>query len=292
MKKVILTFWVIISLLGISSASVFWAGETDRAAFGFETILTESEAELVHSIIESLPWIEEGAQNGKGKYLYVFFYPECPASQRFYDVSRAYLDQINIRWIPITDETNLGIYETRTSKALYDAFKKGVIPVVENRSLAETVLKMTITAFIYLDDIGVLSPEGNAYFPTVFYGGKDRLSIVINPMNLDVLVDSIPESVPSQESFVVKYAGINPNIQPLEVEGLYQVTQATEFYLFPQDDGVYLGELDSSMPALEVLGITKNGFVAVDLTGQGHVIYLKDDEPMIVPISGRVNQLF
>src|SRR5699024_9033452 len=90
-----------------------------------------------------------------------------------------------------------GLYETRTPEALENAFKNGVIPIVQNQNYIDLVSNMTFTGFIYLRVANALSPEAKSYFPTVIYGDSKRLSIEIIPKNVEKLIHGIPVTLPN-----------------------------------------------------------------------------------------------
>lgn len=282
---------ILLSMLciGVSQAKVIWPEATDAEMTGKTGILTEGHAENALQILERMPWIEEGTQKGQGKYLYVFFNPASSTSKDIYTKTRPYLNQVNIRWIPIrTDKTNVnGLYETCTPQALADAFDKGVMPKIRNQEQMNTVENMTFTGFILMRGGRLLSPEGESYFPTMIYGDSDKLSVVSAPIHIEWMMNNIPLTQPKiTQPTIVELAKRQPfTLHRVKEDTRYQTQEGERapMLLYPSEDAVRVGSLGSDNPPVIIDGMTDNGYLAIDFNGMGNFIYIKDDPRIVRP---------
>ncbi|WP_077929149.1 hypothetical protein [Wohlfahrtiimonas populi] len=283
MRNFIKSILLITFCLGITQADVIWPTNIDDEAIGKTGILTESEAANALRILESMPWIEEGSQE-EGKYMYVFYFPTLAKSKELYDKTRAYLDKVNIRWIPIhSDYSIAGLYETRIPELLNRAIVEDKVPKVKDQEYIDLVSRMTFTGFIYLRIAGAFSPQSQDYLPTIVYGDNNKLFVSIMPDNIEKLVNSIPKSIPNTtQPTILELA--KKNIELLKVqEGMTYFNASNEMvpiFLYPDEKGVEIGRLspDAPSPPFPVSGITNNGYIAIDLNNRGNYIYIKHIE--------------
>lgn len=267
-----------------SQAAVVWLGNIETPAYSYEGYMTKPHSKRVLSVIEQMPWIEERAKNESHKYVYIFYFPECPASQELYEESREFIDEINIRWIPLVHERYAGLFETRTPKALRDAFEKDIAPKIQNQKLAEKNLNLTVTTFRFLLTMGLISSDRKGHFPTVVYGNSDRIDILINPYFEDI-VELIPNTHSTQEPYILELAAMEaPNINAVSKGTMYQTKKETsvEVYLTADENSLLLGVITGELGPFEVVGTTKGGLIVVDLSGDGDYIYFKDENPTLI----------
>ena len=290
MNIIVKSILLSILCIGVSQAKVIWPAATDVEMTNKTGTLTEGHAKNALQILEKMPWIEEGAQKGQGKYLYVFFNPASSTSKDLYTKTRPYLNYVNIRWIPIrTDETNVnGLYETRTPQALADAFNKGVMPKIRNQKQMNAVENMTFTGFIMLRGGRMLSPEGESYFPTMIYGDSDKLSVVSASNYIEGMMNNIPLTMPNiTQPTIVELAERQPvTLHRFKEDTRYQTQEGERapMLLYPSEDAVRTGSLGSDNPPVIIDGMTDNGYLAIDFNGMGNFIYIKDD-PSIIRLS-------
>lgn len=281
MRNFIKSVLLVTFCLGTTHADVIWPVATTDEAIGKIGILTKQEAENTLRIVESMPWIEEGTQKGEGKYMYVLYTPTSLESKELYNKTRPYLDQVNIRWVPILSNDSIdGLYETRTPEALEASFQSGNIPEVKNSKYIDLVSNMTFTGFIYLRGSTALSPDFSSRFPTVIYGNADKLFISIVPYDIEKIVNEIPVTLVNENTgqpSILELAKRKFTLYDVEKNTLYHTEKGklAPISLFPSDDGVILGALDSDFPPTVVAGITDNGYIALDINGRGNYIYIK-----------------
>ncbi len=278
MKRLLKSIILSICCLQVAAAEISWSFLIDRDISQKVATLTENHATNILRIFESMPWIEEGSQQGEGKYLYIFYAPNSEESRALYTQTRDLLDQVNIRWIPIQrgDLSVDGLYETRTPEALKNAMINGIIPEVQDVDRIKRIASMTFTGFIYLRASNIFSPETQSYFPTVIYGDKDNLTIEIEPNDIEALIQNIPLSIPNTQIKTIEALAAEPvTLFPVKKFAYYtnEDPMPTEVYLYPSKNSPYLGALDNTLP---ISGITDNGYMAIDLIdGTGRYIYLK-----------------
>ena len=278
MKRLLKSIILSICCIQIASAEILWSVLIDKGISQKVATLTENHSANILRIFESMPWIEEGSQQGEGKYLYILYTPNSQESHALYAQTRDFLDQVNIRWIPIQrgDFIIDGLYETRTPIALKNAMTKGIIPAVQDVDRTQRISSMTFTSFIYLRAANILSPETQSYFPTVIYGDKDNLTIEIEPHNIPALIQNISLSTPSTHHMTIEALAAEPVTRfPVKKFAYFtnESSTPTEVFLHPSKNSLYLGTLDNTLP---ISGITDNGYMAVDLIdGTGRYIYLK-----------------
>ncbi|WP_077929150.1 hypothetical protein [Wohlfahrtiimonas populi] len=291
MKYLNKSMLLLLMYLGVAHAEVIWPEKTDDKMIGKIGVLTENHSKNILGVLESMPWIEEGIQKGEGKYMYVLYTPTSTASQELYSKTRPYLDQVNIRWIPIIHGENSvdGLYETRTPVALANAFQSNIIPDIKDQEYVNLLSSMTFTGFVYLRAGTFFSPEAKSYFPTVIYGDANKLSIDIAPNNVEDVIGNIP--VTSQriaKPSIAELAKKKFKLYNVEKNARY-VNQSDDFvpyFLYPSQDGIGLGAFSVDDPSNLISGITDNGYIALDLSGRGNYIYvkyIKDEEVALQP---------
>lgn len=266
----------------LSQAAVIWLGDTKLPAYSYDGYLTKPHSKGVLSVIEQMPWIEEPALNGSQKYIYIFYFPECPASQELYEESREFLGKVNIRWIPVVRERYAGLLETRTPEALKDAFEKDIAPKIENIQLTNHKLHLTITAYRFLISMGLLSSDKGGHVPTIVYGDSNRLNISINPFFEDV-IPYTPNTHAVQNPFILELAARDePHINLVKEKTIYQVEKgkSVKVYLTAHENSLVLGMISNELSPFEIAGTTDNGFIVIDISGDGHYVYLKNIESL------------
>lgn len=281
----LLTKFTLLAIFAIQPATFaesIWPEAIDDDMVGKIGQHTDNHAFNMLKLLESMPWIEEGNQQGEGRYIYVLYSPFAQKSREFYTKTRAYLDQVNIRWIPIIQgKTNVdGLYETRTPAALENAMLNSIIPTVMEPNVTNIVSNMTFTGFIYIRAAAMLSPEASSYYPTVIYGDHKKISVNIAPFAFDVqeIIDDVPLTTPNT-SFPTMMELAKRPIELYKVDEhvnyLNESDQLATIFLYPSEDGVSIGALDGDRNPDVISGMTPNGYAAIDVNGRGNYIYLK-----------------
>lgn len=280
---------LLLMYLGVAHAEVIWPEKADDKMIGKIGVLTENHSKNILGVLESMPWIEEGIQKGEGKYMYVLYTPTSTASQELYSKTRSYLDQVNIRWIPIIRGENSvdGLYETRTPEALANAFQSNIIPDIKDQDYVSLLSNMTFTGFIYLRSGSFFSPEAKSYFPTVIYGDANKLSIDIAPNSIEDIISNIPITLQNiDKPSIADLAKKSFKLYSVEKNARYhnESDKLAPIYLYPGVDGVKLGSLGGSFPESIISKITNNGYIAFDINGKGNYLYLKYVQDKVVDI--------
>lgn len=103
MKKVIKVILCSLFLGNIVQADVSWEGDPEAYITERKGVITKKDAALFLNLLEEMPWIEERARINTQRYIYVLYFPECPASQALYEESlRSYnIGNLNIGLISL-----------------------------------------------------------------------------------------------------------------------------------------------------------------------------------------------
>lgn len=279
MRKLIKYLFIPLFGLSTAQADIQWSVMINKQQSETVGTLTEDHSENILRILESMPWIEEGSQTGEGKYLYVIYSPSSEESQKLYQQTRTLLEDVNIRWIPIQQKEFIivdGLYETRTPEALKNAMTTGTFPTIENTEKTTLISNMVLTGFVYLRALNIFSPESLSYFPTVIYGGSEKLLVHPNPSNIADIVPNIPVTTPTIQDITMDSLSENSyKVYPVR-EFAYFINEENSpatVTLYPAENGISLGTINNQLP---IKGITDNGYMAIDIRdGNGQYLFIK-----------------
>lgn len=282
MKKLLKPILLAVLLSGIANGNALWPEAMDAEMAGKVGTLTSNHADYVMNYLESAPWIEVGSQQGKGKYLYVLYTPNSVDSQALYQHLKPYVDQVNVRWIPIiAGGLNVdGLYEKRTPETLARLFDESLMAIAQGSEALKRLSSMTFTGFIYLRSLNAFSPESQSYFPTVLYGDSHQVMVDILPdvESLDQLIAQIPVTMPNtNQPNMAELAQVAHQIYPVKSTMRYMndSNQANPVYLSPSEDSVQVNTFRYDRNSYLISGITDNGYIAMDINGQGNYLYIK-----------------
>lgn len=285
MKKVIKVILCSLFLGNIVQADVSWEGDPEAYITERKGVITKKDAALFLNLLEEMPWIEERARINTQRYIYVLYFPECPASQALYEESREYLQFLNIRWIPYTDrEENFLLYEERTPVVLKSAFEGRLNRKVKDMVAAKRVSDLTISAFEYWTYQSVFSPKNQLHFPTVIFGNKNQLSVYVSPYIEDILNEIVKTKPSNAHPKILDFAKDNPHVIKKGTEGvIYQSERgrSLEVFLTTGKNPFFLGTWDLSIFPNKLEGITTDGYMVIDATGEGNYLYFKDPDPQL-----------
>ncbi|MEN3931366.1 hypothetical protein WJT86_09885 [Microvirga sp. W0021] len=284
MKKIYMAALALILSFSPSFAATEW-GKFKGEPRGLTLTLEGKKAENLLKVVSNLPWISDGKDAPKQKYLYVLYQPTCSYSQALFKETRKITAQsdIQIRWIPISPDGSLNsLYENRNVETLKEAFENQQIPYVKDTKKSANINAYALSGLTLMLYAKHFSPDGNLYFPTMIYGNSEKTFVTIGPAkDMKKLLDSIPETESTKIPEAISLGATKPELTKIKPIENYknESGKRVAIRLYPDKNAADIGGL---LPGDEwpqpTNSVSKNGFIAFQISTQGSYMFIEDEE--------------